>query len=488
MKIPDYSQPNHLNPYKPNECHFWNLFGSIIQSVGNYLSVDATNSQNYDIALENINAQREMQREAQAHADAMLAKEHAFNSAEAEKARAFNSAEAETARQFNSLEAEKARLWNSESEVMKRRTEAGLNTAITGSGVTSLGGSSASASGPSASGPAASGSAGQVIQPPHLATPTMQAFQMDGLADAVMDAIKLPAEIDNTKANTKVASEQAELIAKQAENALLEQEYLKYRNVYSQKDFDQKIKMLQLEFESSKTDLETKKIHRDAFAEMSNLQATNMYLLMASSLQEFDLRASNSLQQAEEAIANYDFLVSKYIDDWKRHSFDLSYEFGSTISLNKGKSFGYNTSISTDIQANLGIGESVQSRNDTRIQDGNTGGKGNWSMLKNFSLAKLVGVNVGISPTVSGFMGGSLSTDDGSQFVKHMHNELLLHKALQFGASAYVLKSAKKDWEAAQALRKMGTISEYIQKLSSAMSAIERVRMDDRQRNPYLME
>lgn len=108
------------------------------------------------------------------------------------------SKEAELARRFNAAEAEKARDYYSEVNIMKRRSEAGLNTAM-------VAGQSAT-SGPAATGPAAS--IGSPIPMQNVGAGVGAAIQ--GAADTLSNAVdasinykKSAKDLENTDANTK---------------------------------------------------------------------------------------------------------------------------------------------------------------------------------------------------------------------------------------------------------------------------------------------
>lgn len=316
MIIPHYENTLRV------KCSHRDIFGigSATGAVAGMANTAMTNQTNKEIADEANKTQIKI------HED-----DRAFNAEEAEKAREFNAEEAEKSRQFNSEEAQKAREWNSEPEVMKRRAEAGLNTAVTGQTTSSGGGSSAQAS----SSPAVGGSA-SAPSAPHLAVPTMQPIDMGSIMQGISSLAKTQSEVDKNNAGAK------DLIANAEHKAELA-EYQRIVNEWTPNQFRSSIAELTSKTNLNKAEIRMKDAQVEGFqAQMDKFFQEGYALYISTNLQVADFN-----QQVNEYLASFPLAyetlqqdAQKFEAEWKRSGYDMAYKWGSKKESHKGWDVG----------------------------------------------------------------------------------------------------------------------------------------------------
>lgn len=160
----------------------------------------------------------------------------------------FNAQQAQLQREWSAQQAELARQWNSEQEVMKRRSDAGLNTAMVGDGA---GASS------SASSPASGGSAATANGTPQLVTPQVHPLNSDQLVSGILNSAtdvmeklsKIPQNVEGY--NTARAST-ANLLAS-AEHERTLSDYQKILNEYTPEKVTADIDLMRANIDKTKT-------------------------------------------------------------------------------------------------------------------------------------------------------------------------------------------------------------------------------------------
>lgn len=240
------------------------------------------------------------------------------------------SKEAELARRFNAAEAAKARDYYSEVNIMKRRSEAGLNTAMVAT--------NSATSGPAATGPAAS--IGAPIPMQNVGNGAAAAIQgaADTLSNAVQASIdykKASKDIENTDANTKKTNAETQKVlddnvrAAAINNMTLEQINLNIENALKDgtyKDLQNEGMRITLAAERQGID----KVGLDAY---TSWRATKM--------QEANIKfeAGKFMYDYQKSMAEIKNQGKQYILQLKTQMEDMRFKYGkrkiSTSSVNQ---------------------------------------------------------------------------------------------------------------------------------------------------------
>lgn len=282
--------------------------GSAIGAGASVLSTHLTNQANKEIADNANKTQLEIHES-----------DKQFNAEEAEKSREFNAQEAEKSREFNAQQAEIARQWSSEPEVMKRRAEAGLNTAITGQSTTSGGGSPSASSSPASSTPTSAPSA------PHMSVPIMQSPDIAGIMQGISTMAKTSSEISKNNAN-------AEQLLSDAEHKAELSEHQRIVNEWTPKEFRSTIDNLISKTKLNEVDVRLKNAQIDGFRATLDSKFMEGFALYT----QLNLQVSDFNQQVNEFLAQFPVVyeqlnldAQKFEKQWQQSGYDMSYKWGS---------------------------------------------------------------------------------------------------------------------------------------------------------------
>lgn len=378
----------------------------------------------------------------------------------AEQANAMQMLMHEKDQQFNAREAEKARQWiedwNSESAQVKRREEAGLNSAMVGAAP----GGGASASGPAAASPAA----------PSLAAPQMSARNTDQQiigslragADVLEKVSKLPSNIEGAK----VAKASATNLLASADLSASQSEYQKILNEYAPEQINATI----AEMTSRSNYQQSNAKYYDVLA-IRNQQDTRAVLA--------DMYYKFVSSKIAERGSNLD--VEQLKNDWAQIGLQLEHD--STKLKNQLRStavsLAYNTwqnSKSSDLTEFASMGHTLNTGNNFNAGIGGKGSKNSGeensftTMSKSFgkqftelnkntlgkSILGAIDLNGGISNGKSFFDSEFAQSVNGTAGYKNLFNTDAYNKAVENIALSKIIQDPKSTFkERSEALGKI---------------------------------
>ncbi len=279
-------------------------------------------------------------------------KSREFNSEEAEKSREFNSEEAEKARLFQSTEAEKARDYYSESSVMQRRSDAGLNSAVLNAGAppTSTGvPSGATASGSSASSSPASVSPTSIPQSSNPVIQGIEILQMSQQLRSMARSNLIGDKYDDSRAAAEIGKTSAEIdsigqdiISKQLDND------------FTFSTFKDRLDLMSNSVTSSRLDNLLKELQKfDLDNKIQNGIQEAYFLWVENNSKMFNtlLNAENFEHQWELDKNELRLRVEEYKMNWN----NMSYSHGFHESSNKSTSSNTSSSRVNGSSSSIGL-------------------------------------------------------------------------------------------------------------------------------------
>lgn len=347
---------------------------------------------------------------------------------------------------FNAEQAQITRDWNSETEVMKRRAEAGLNVAGQGGGSSGTGGgSNAQASAPAA---------------PQLTTPQVQAPDIAGAINAAVNLAKAPSEISNTKAATKESEKNIEKIGADANLAMEQAFATKINNMYSPQLLSAQIRT---ELATAKhLGIEAYKAQSFALKAKADVE-TNFYNMFLQTA-EYQLDSAKAIMEYEQHWQAMQQEAYKTLAQHKMNLLNSSYQYGEKLSLlnsasqrgRLGNTIGLNVGLEMGIQGGYTAGIRGVPLHPVSIES-NMGFKG--------------GINVGAYFQTTADYEALLSESNSKLMT--VQNSLLYNKGIRMLQNAELLKTAKTAKERVAALQDLGELYNFMDRYIQAMRQIQ---------------
>lgn len=364
-----------------------------------------------------------------------------FNREEAEKNREFQSEEAEKNREFQSEEAQKVRDYYSEAEIMKRRSEAGLNSAVAG-GNTSSPAATGSPSGSAPSGSAASFGGSSLPSIPNFLGEA--AVILDKLADAdgKVTRNKIDKKTGLQRAISDIAKTTAETVGQTQQNEF----NLQY--------FQKQLALADEAVTGAKLDNELKKLQKfniDNQIQNGIEEAYFLYVENNTKLFNSLLTAENFAHQWEQDKREIQLKIEEYKASWN----NMSYTHGSRKSGSISTSSQGGTSHTTTDGSNWNINGNIKVGYKSSSFPGSKGLNAEGSIAGGYGSS--------YTTATSGFdnMGTSVSTNE--------QNESFANSQLgQFAVEITALWDIANDSSKSVESRK-----EAVRKLSQSLSDME---------------
>lgn len=271
-----------------------------------------------------------------------------FNREEAEKNREFNSEEAEKNRDFQSQEAEKVREYYSEAEIMKRRSEAGLNSAVVG-GNTSAPAATGSPSGSAASGSAASFGGSSVPSIPNFLGDAANIINTLADADGKVTRNNIDKKTGLQRAISDIAKTTAETVGQQQQND------------FNINYFQKQLALADEAVTASKLDNELRKLNKfNINNQIQNGIEEAYFLYVQNNTQLFNslLNAENFAHQWEQDKREIQLKIEEYKAAWNNMSFTHGSRKSGSISTSSQGGTSHTTTDGSNwnINGNIKVG------------------------------------------------------------------------------------------------------------------------------------